>query len=80
MRTVARLSHLLIYLFIYLTALALSIFFFYILFIYGCAGSSLLCKLFSRFKEWGLLFVAVRGLLLVQSTGSRAHGPSNCHS
>ena len=33
--------------------------------IFGCAGSSLLHGLFSRCREWGLLFVAVRGLLIV---------------
>lgn len=46
-----------------------------LLFIFGCAGSSLLlCRLFSGCGEWGLLFVAARGLLtlvllLLQSTG-----------
>ena len=37
-----------------------------VLFIYlfiGCAGSSLLCGLFSSWGEWGPLFIAVRGHL-----------------
>ena len=34
------------------------------LFIFACAGSSLLCKLFSSWGEQGLLFVALCGLLL----------------
>ena len=35
------------------------------LFIFGCSGSSLLCRLFSSCGEGGLLFIAVRGLLIV---------------
>ena len=35
------------------------------LFIFGCAGSSLLHGLFSSCREWGPLFVAMRGLLIV---------------
>ena len=31
----------------------------------GCAGSSLLHMAFSSYKEWGLLFSYVRGLLIV---------------
>ena len=34
------------------------------LFIFGCAGSSLLCWLFSSCSEWGLLPGRVRGLLI----------------
>ena len=34
------------------------------LFIFSCAGSSLLCSLFSSCGEWGSFFVAVRGLLI----------------
>ena len=34
------------------------------LFIFGCVGSSLLCAGFSSCSEQGLLFVAVRGLLI----------------
>ena len=30
---------------------------------FGCAGSSLLCGLFSRYSELGLLFAAMCGLL-----------------
>ena len=37
------------------------------LFIFACAGSSLLCKLFSSWGEQGLLFVALCGLLAVAS-------------
>ena len=33
------------------------------LFIFDCAGSLLLCRLFSSCGDWGLLFVAVCGLL-----------------
>ena len=36
-----------------------------VLFIFGCAGSSLLRGLFSSFGEWELLFVVVCGLLIV---------------
>ena len=73
--------------------------FFIILFIYylficfGCAGSSLLCGLFSRCDKRGLLFIAARGLLtavvlLVAEYGLLgvrvavvgAHGLSNCGS
>ena len=43
-----------------------------------CAGSSLLHGLFSSCWEQGLLFVSVRGLLLLQSTGSRCTGFSSC--
>ena len=35
------------------------------LFIFGCAGSSLLGAAFSSCSEWGLFFVEVRGLLIV---------------
>ena len=38
------------------------------LFIFGCAGSLLLCRLFSSCREWGLLFVAVWGLLFSVAT------------
>ena len=40
--------------------------------IFGCAGSLLLQGLFSSCGEWGLLFVAVCKLLLLQSAGSSA--------
>ena len=56
-------------------------FLFIYLFIFGCAGSSLLCSIFSSFREQGLLSsCGVRAshcddwLLLLLSTGSRAHG------
>ena len=47
------------------------------IFLYGCSGFPLLCGLFSSCSKWGLLLVAVRGLLLgqlllLQSMGSRA--------
>ena len=34
------------------------------IFIFGCAGSLLLCGLFSSCSEWGLLLVAAGGLLI----------------
>ena len=48
-----------------------------LLFIFGCAGSSLLlCRLFSSCGEWGLLFVAVQGLLTVAASPVAEHRPS----
>ena len=44
-----------------------SIFFlnsFLFLFTYGCTGSSLLHRIFSGCSEWGLLFIAVHGILI----------------
>ena len=49
-----------------------------LLFIFGFIGSSLLRVAFSSCGERGLLFVAVRGLLLLQSMGSRHAGFSSC--
>ena len=52
-------------------------FFKIILFIYlfsGCAGSSLRCGLFSSCSEWGLLFLAVRGLLITVAFLVVEHG------
>ena len=54
------------------------------LFIYfGCVGSSFRARAFSSCSKRGPLFIAVRGPLLLRSTGSRragsvivAHGPS----
>ena len=46
------------------------------LFIYGCAGS-FCCGVFSSGSEWGLLYscgFSLRGLLLLRSTDSKAHG------
>ena len=56
-----------------------SIVFIYLFIYLGCVVSSLLCTgfLFSCGKR-GLLFVAVRELLLLQSTGSRHVGFSSC--
>ena len=55
-----------------------SFFFFFInlfiLFIFGCVGSSLLCTGFSSCGEWGLLFVAVRGLLIAVASLVAEHG------
>ena len=50
-----------------------------ILFNFGCAGSSLLCQLFSCCSKWGLLFVVVCRLFLavvslVTEHGCRARG------
>ena len=60
------------------------------LFIFGCVGSSLLCvQAFSSCSEWGLLFVAVRRLLIavasliaehVQASVVVAYGLSSCGS
>ena len=61
-------------------------FFFFNKFIYFfLAALGLLCctQAFSSCGEWGLLFVAVRGLLiavLLQSMGSRCVGFSGCGS
>ena len=43
-------------------------------FIFGCAGSSLLHRLFSSCSEWGLLFVEVCGLLIVVASLVADHG------
>ena len=50
------------------------------LIIYFLAAFGLHCcaRAFSSCSEWGLLFVAVRGLPLLQSTGSRRVGFSSC--
>ena len=48
--------------------------FFLNLFIFGCVGSSLLCVAFSSCGERGLLFVAVRGLLIVVASFVAEHG------
>ena len=52
--------------------------FFIILFIFGCAGSLLLHRLFSSFSKWRLLSscgmqFSLQWLLLLGSMGSRAH-------
>lgn len=44
------------------------------IFMFGCAGPSLLRRLFSSCSEHGHPLTAVLGLLLLQSTVSRAHG------
>ena len=41
----------------------------------GCAGSSLLCGLFSSCHQWGPLFLVVRGLLIVVASFIKALGP-----
>ena len=43
-------------------------------FIYICAGSSLLCGLFSSCGEWGLLFVSVQKLLIGLDSPAAEHG------
>ena len=45
-----------------------------ILFIFGCARSSLLCGLFSSCSEWGLLFIAVHRLLIAVASLIADHG------
>ena len=52
-------------------------FFFFNLFIYGCAGSLLLCRFFSSCGKWGLLsgcraWASHCGGFSLQSVGSRA--------
>ena len=47
---------------------------FKILFILGCVGSSLLCWAFSSCGERGLLFVVVRGFLIVVAPLVAEHG------
>ena len=44
------------------------------LFIFGCVGSSLLRATFSSWSEWGLLFVAVHGLLTAVAYLVAEHG------
>ena len=47
----------------------------FIYFIFGCIGSSLLCaRAFSSCGERGLLFIAVRGLLIVVASLVVEHG------
>ena len=46
----------------------------FIYFIFGCVGSSLLCAGFSSCGKWGLLFVAVRGLLIAMASLVAEHG------
>ena len=48
--------------------------FFFYLFIFGCVGSSLLRAAFSSCGERGLLFVAVRGLLIAVASLVAEHG------
>ena len=45
-----------------------------ILFIFGCAGSSLLCGLFSTCSERELLSISVRGLLIAVASLVVEHG------
>ena len=61
--------------------LSLSLFFFsflvlffysFYLFVFDCAGSSLLCRLFSNCGERGLLFIAVSSLLVVAASRCRS--------
>ena len=44
------------------------------LFIFGCAGSLLLLRLFSSCDKWGLLFVTVLRLLIVVASLVAEHG------
>ena len=46
----------------------------FIYFVFGCAGSSLLCSLFSSYSEQGL-FVVVRGLLVAVAALVSKYGP-----
>ena len=65
------------YLFIYLHRV---FFFFFFTFYLFMAVLSLHCCAGCHFEEWGPLFLVEQELLLLQSAGSRARGPSNCHS
>ena len=49
-------------------------FFFFFLIIFGCVGSLLLRAAFSSCGERGLLFVAVRGLLIAVASLVVEHG------
>ena len=46
----------------------------FIYFVFGCAGSSLLCSLFSSYSEPGLFFV-VHGLLVAVAALVSKYGP-----
>ena len=49
--------------------------------VFGCAGSSLLCGLFSSYSQWGLLFVTVRRLLISMTSQSLGRADfSSCGS
>ena len=41
---------------------------------FACAGSSLLHRLFSSYREWGLLCVAVCALLVAEASLVAEHG------
>ena len=56
---------------------SLPVFLFLYSFIFGCAGSSLLHRLFSSCSEWGLLFVEVCGLLIAVASLVADHGLQN---
>ena len=45
----------------------------FILFIFGCVGSCCCVRAFSSCGEWGLLFVAVHGLLIVVASLAAEH-------
>ena len=57
---------------------------FFLKFIFGCAGSSLLCGLFSSYGEWGLVFSCdmwashCNGFSCCRATGPRCAGFSSC--
>ena len=53
-------------------------FFNMILFIFGCAGSWMLCGLFSGCSEWRLLLVAVCRLLVVVASLAVEQGCWEC--
>ena len=65
---------------VFLTSLGSGAFFSYgyRFFFFGCAGSLLLCRLFSSCGEWGLLFgcegFSLQWLIFLQSTLSRVQG------
>ena len=59
--------------FFFFNKFILFIYLFY-LFIFGCVGSSLLRAGFSSCSEWGPLFIAVRGLLIVVASLVAEHG------
>ena len=47
-----------------------------LIFYFGCAGSLLLCGLFSGLEAWGYSLVVVRGLLAAVASLLQAPGPA----
>ena len=64
----------------YLPIFFLNKFIYFIYLFLAVLGLCCCVRAFSSCGEWGLLFVAVRWLLLLQGTGSRRAGFSSCGS